>query len=620
MHPMPWFHGATAITPAALVGSVRAITNARVHTMETPTAVTDAIAWDHDTITALGHGDVEAWAALHDVTLEDAGGRVIIPGFVDAHMHFLHVGVKRTRPDLRGAGSRQEALDRVRRWLEAHPGDGAVTAEGWDEADWHGDAPPTRTELDDLTGRPLVLRRICGHVAVANSAALPLVQARWNDDRVDAETGVLLEEPSLYLNEALPADDASLDRAVTAACQVAHAVGVTTIGDYEQLPFRAALLRAARDGRLTVRVQCSTYVQALDAIIAEGFQTGRPLRAATDEEVGRPMALAATPDAPPQAAAAMTGSAAGKDPVEVVPTTTDPAADQQTGGAPGGHAPTAMVIEDPVSMYRDGGLKVFLDGSLGGHTALMLEDYDDKPTKGRANWTDAQLDGIFPKAAAANIQLHTHVIGDGAVEQGLQAYERMVEAAPHLASIEPWSLHLPGRPEQHPRRLAHRFEHYEIVHDDQVARTAKLGVWASSQPNFVGAWSAKGGMYEKRIGGRFALNNRFQTFRKAGIRIAFGSDGMPFGPLYGVRSATEHPVPSERLSPAEAVWHYTHEAAVSMGLPVGRLAPGRPADMLLLNVTELEAPATWIFEEVIGCGETRHRGTKPIISDDDVVL
>lgn len=573
--PVSWHNSHDATDLAAVV---RAIVNARVHTMETPSAVTDGIAWDHDTIVALGRGDVEAWAKLHDAPLEDLGGRVVIPGFVDAHMHFLHVGVKRTRPDLRGAKSRAEALARVKTWLEAHPGDGPVTAEGWDEADWGDDEPPTRAELDAITDRPMVLRRICGHIAVANSAALPGIKARWPDDRVDETTGILLEEPSLYLNEAMPADDETLDRAVEAACRVAHQVGVTALGDYEQLPFRAALLRAARDGRLTVRVQCSTYAQALDAIRLEGFRTGRPLRAAGPDEVGIPMA--GNPD----------------------------------------EAPDAHVIEDPVSMFRDGGLKVFLDGSLGGHTALMLEPYCDKHTHGRANWTDAELDAAFSKAAAADIQIHAHVIGDGAVEQGLQAFERLVADHPEHSHIHPWAPHLPGAPQAKRRPLAHRFEHYEIVHDEQVARTAKLGIWASSQPNFVGAWSAKGGMYEGRIGDRFVLNNRFQTFTKAGLRIAFGSDGMPFGPLYGIRSATQHPVEAERMSAAEAVWHYTHEAAVSMGLPVGRLTPGRPADLLILNVTELTDPETWIFDEVVGAGETHHRGDRPIISDDDVVL
>ncbi len=553
---------------------MRAIVNARVHTMETPEAHTDAIAWDYDTITALGHGDVQEWAKQHGVQVEDLGGRAIIPGFVDAHMHFLHVGIKRTRPDLRGAASKQEALARVGTWLEAHPGTSAVTAEGWDEADWGQDEIPHRTELDALTDRPLVLRRICGHVAVANSAALPLVQTKWDDDRVDPGTGVLLEEPSLYLNEVLPADEATLDRSVVAACEVAHQVGVTTIGDYEQLPLRAALLRAARDGRLTVRVQCSTYAQALDEAMAEGFRTGRPLRAASPEEAGAPMA-----------------------------------------GMPG-----QRVIEDPVSMFHDGGLKVFLDGSLGGHTALMLKPYDDKDTHGRANFTDAELDTIFPKAAGADIQLHTHAIGDGAVEQGLQAYERMVAKEPGLARVHPWVPHRPADPEPPGRPLAHRFEHYEIVQDDQVTRTAALGVWASSQPNFVGEWSAKGGMYEQRIGERYRLNNRFRTFKEAGLRIAFGSDGMPFGPLYGVRAATQHPMEEQRLSTAEAVWHYTHEAAVSMGLPVGRLAPGRPADLLILNVKALEDPDTWVFEEVVGTGETRHRGSSPVLSDDDVDL
>jgi predicted amidohydrolase YtcJ len=151
------------------------------------------------------------------------------------------------------------------------------------------------------------------------------------------------------------------------------------------------------------------------------------------------------------------------------------------------------------------------------------------------------------------------------------------------------------------------------VHDDQVARTVELGIVASSQPNFVGEWSSKGGMYEARLGERYRVNNRFQDFLAAGIALAFGSDGMPFGPLVGLQSAVQHPDPSQRMPARQAVWHYTTAAAWSLHWEdtVGSLRPGMKADLLVLGQTDLDqAPSTWIIEEAIVGGLPAKLGSK----------
>lgn len=522
--------------------SRRALINGSIRPMTTPDATSEAIAWDGDTVVALGDTAVRAWADQHGVPLEDLEGRTVIPGFVDAHTHFLHVEVKHLRPDLRGAKNRSEALDRVAAFLAAHP-DGPVIAEGWDEDGWP-DGPPTIEDADRLApDRPLVLRRICGHKAVANHAALPLIRATWDDDAlVNMETGVLLEQPSLYLNEVLPVPDEQLDQAVQACCRTAHRLGITALGDYEQAPMRDALLRAAAAGTLSVRVACSIYTQQLESAMAEGFRTGR-------------------------------------------------------------HAPGP---DGPSPWMQDAGLKVFLDGSLGGHTAYLREPYCDHGGHGMPNWGDDEVADWFQKAHDADIQIHAHAIGDAAIDQGLDAFADL------KPSDEAQGCAVDGTP------LRHRFEHYEIVHDEQIQRTHELGIVASSQPNFVGVWSSKGGMYEDRLGERFLLNNRFQTFRNAGLRLAFGSDGMPFGPLYGLQAAIDHPVPEERLSPAEAVWHYTKEAAWSLHMDdVGHLSVGAKADVLVLDTHDLDgtAPKTWTILETISGGVSRGGNTEPILHE-----
>lgn len=560
------------------------------------TAQAEAICWKDGALLAVGSNrDVLAVARANGIAPEDGAGLLVLPGFVDAHTHFLHIGVKAGRPALGDCRSKAEALAATTKWLAAHAGGGggAVIAEGWDESDWPDRERPTRAELDALVAaagtpdRPLVLRRVCGHIAVANSAALALVRARWDDDALVAlDTGLLLEAPSLYLNEVLPSSPAQLDAALEAACSASHALGITTVGDYSQAPYREALRRAAAAGRLTVRTSSSIYTQQFEAERAAGFRTGRP----------------------------------------------------HDGPQPPPHHPGSKGA--PVGRWlRDGGLKVFHDGSLGARTAALRAPYRDAPSslaancgadakeadgaakntadgtpvptprrsrhgcvghphpRGTLNWGDGEVERLFAAAHAAGIQLHAHAIGDAAIDQGLEAFEAIAARA---------DLEGPG---WGGNALRHRFEHYELHHDEQVTRTAELGIVASSQPNFVGTWSSAGGMYEERLGEMYRLNNRFRTVKEAAIRLAFGSDGMPPGPLVGLAAAAAHPDPRERLDALEAVWHYTWAAAWSLHWEdaVGSLEPGKRADVVLLEARDLKRPATWRIRETVVDGVTRFK-------------
>jgi len=515
----------------------RALIDAVVLPMDDPGRTGTGVLWEDGKVVLVGDdAQVTAEAEHRGIRPERLGGRLVLPGFVDAHMHFLQVGLKDLRPDLHGATSLDDALARVAAWIEAHPGDGPVTAEGWDESLWGDPRRPHRDDLDRLApDRPVVMRRVCGHVAVANGAALQVIGDRWSEPgQVDAPTGLLLEEPSLYLSEALPPTDAELDAAVDAACRAAHRLGVTSLGDYAQAPHRRALARAAAEGRLTVRVAASLYPQDLEAELERGFRTGRP------------------------------------------------------HGTPQGPSP----------WLRDGGLKVFLDGSIGGRTALLREPYADEPSgRGCRLWSDEALDRLLRRASEAGVQIHAHAIGDGAVDQGLDAFTRL--------AVRRTGLH-GSREETQEDPLRHRFEHFEIVHDGQVQRAARLRLAACVQPNFVGAWSGPGGLYEKRLGSRCSLNNRFVSCLRAGIRLSFGSDGMPFSPLVGLQAALDHPIPSERLGAHEALWLYTRAAAWSLHWEgeIGSLEPGKHADLVVLEADLARPPRTWRILETVQAGST----------------
>jgi predicted amidohydrolase YtcJ len=550
--------------------------------MSTPDAIAEAICWD-DTGTILAVGpriQVESVATSNKISVESMPGTTIIPGFVDAHMHFFHVGVRRLRPDLRGVPSLVEALAMVEKWLRENPGDGPVISEGWDESEWPEARFPSKNEiaaLETTAGRPVVLRRMCGHIAVAGPRALAPIRAHWDDEElVDMETGILFEQPSLYLNEVLPVPVESLQDALQVATDVAHQLGVTCVGEYTQAPFRQALLTAAEAGTLRLRIANHIYVQQLTSEIDAGFRTGRP-RGKTYAGLER---------------------------------------------------------------MRDGGLKVFHDGSFGGRTALLREPYLDDPetdsNRGTAIWTDAEVDQWYQTAHAAGIQVTAHAIGDAAIDQGLDGYERLQQKA-DAGDMPAWSADATavGSPdgnsndagsERESRTsigtniLRHRFEHYELPHDDAIQRTVELGIVACSQPNFIGEWSDKGGMYERRLGPVYKLNNRYRSFLNAGMRLCFGSDGMPFGPLYGIESAMNHPIVEERLDAPTAVWLYTNRAAWACHWDdaIGTLEVGKRADALILDTPDLEAvlPTEWIIAETILDGETVHRSNVAIPHDD----
>jgi hypothetical protein len=105
------------------------------------------------------------------------------------------------------------------------------------------------------------------------------------------------------------------------------------------------------------------------------------------------------------------------------------------------------------------------------------------------------------------------------------------------------------------------------------------------QPNFVRNWGGEGGLYERRLGReRWRRNNPFATLLRAGARIVFSSDGMPAGPLFGIKGATNHAVETERIGAIDACTRYTAAARRLWGAePARGLAVGDPADVVILS-------------------------------------
>ena len=220
------------------------------------------------------------------------------------------------------------------------------------------------------------------------------------------------------------------------------------------------------------------------------------------------------------------------------------------------------------NMIRIGPSKLMMDGSLGARTAALFEPYEDEPdTSGLVLEEPDVLLAKVMKAHNNNLQTATHAIGDLAIEHTLDAIQEALRLNPR-------------------KDHRHRIEHCEITSTQQIERIRNLGVIPDMQPNFIGEWSGPGSMYRQRLGEkRDRMSNQYRAMLDEGIKVAFGSDGMPFNPIYGIWSAVNHPIRQNRITLEEAIMCYTLNAAYSgfWEEVTGSLESGKLADVTVFN-------------------------------------
>lgn len=217
---------------------------------------------------------------------------------------------------------------------------------------------------------------------------------------------------------------------------------------------------------------------------------------------------------------------------------------------------------------------LFVDGSIGSHTACLSAPYADDDTTG-AFYGDP--DGIRSHIAActeAGLQAGFHAIGDEALTRVLSGF---AAAAGDVG-------------DQRLRAARHRIEHAEMLTAEHLTAMAALGIVASVQPAFDAFWGGPDGMYVERLGPeRATAMNPFAAMLQAGITLAFGADSpvTPLDPWGGVRAAVQHRTPVHALSPAAAFAAHTRGGWQAAGDDVtGELVPGAAATFAVW-----EAPA-----------------------------
>lgn len=227
-----------------------------------------------------------------------------------------------------------------------------------------------------------------------------------------------------------------------------------------------------------------------------------------------------------------------------------------------------------VSLVKGEGLNriggcITVDGSLGSHTAALLEPYSDmKSSTGILYLTQKEIDDFVMEAHINNMQIAMHTIGDAAIESLLSAYEKALAKYPK-------------------NNHRHRFEHFSVPTYDQILRAKALDIYISVQPSFV-YYAKQSPMILDRLGNeRCKRAYPFRLILDAGLKVAGGSDSdiTPISPLLGIYSCLSHFNPIQNLSLYEAIKLFTRDAAYFAfeEKDKGTLEIGKQGDVVILK-------------------------------------
>ncbi len=535
------------------------LTNGKVFTADARGTIAQAVAVDNDRIVAVGT-DAEIKARYTGARTVDLKGRLVTPGFNDAHLHFLGGGLSLLRVDLIGAKTLDEAKRRIAAKVKELPPGSWVTGRGWDHTLWGGQWP-TRKDLDEVApSNPVFVQRVDGHVSWANSLALEKAgltrETRAPEggeilhDEKGEPTGILKETAAQLVGRVVPQPTpAELLQALGRALEEARRYGLTSIQDNSG--YRTTLLyrELLKQGKLTVRV--AEWQDFEDSV----------------EELKRQRAEFET-------------------------------------------------FKDDPRRLRLTALKGYVDGTLGSRTAAMLAPFADDPANsGIPRRPPEELTRMIVERDAAGFQIALHAIGDRANRMALDGYaaaftESSKRVQPPDKNSSSSIIHLPS-----PRR--HRVEHAQVVAPSDFARFRDLGVIASMQPSHAISdkrW-AQDRLGEYRVQGAYS----WHMMRSFGVHVPFGTDWPvePINPYLGLYAAVTRqntegdPAggwwPQERLSIEDAIRCYTAESAYASSEEVekGQIATGMLADLVvhsrdLLTIPPPEILQTEVVMTVLG--------------------
>ncbi|NPE27331.1 amidohydrolase [Methanococcoides sp. SA1] len=460
----------------------------------------------------------------------DAENKFLCPGFTDSHLHFLDGGQRLASVELRDAKTPEEFKQRIADYINTiKPGTWVIGGD-WDHTNWGGELPQ-KSWIDDISPEnPVWVSRLDGHMALANSKAMEI--AKVDNDIEDIEGGTFVRDENGKLTGIMK--DNSM-----------YAIESIVPNPDDDMKFRyldAAMKYVNSEGVTSVH-----HMGNWDDL--------RIFELAKEKDLLKVRINAA------------------------VPISTHEKLKERKDTKGWGD-----------EWVKLGGLKGFIDGSLGSHTALMKDGFTDAPKDfGLLVTEEEEMYEMVKAGDEFGGQAVVHAIGDSANNIMLNIYEKVVQ-------------------ENGKRDRRFRIEHAQHLLPEDVTRFGKLGVIASMQPYHCiddGRWA------EALIGKeRMKTTHAYKSLLDTKAILTFGSDWYvaPPTPLEGIYAAVtratmddKNPkgwVPEQKISVEEALIAYTSTPAyVSFEEDIkGTLAPGKLADIVILEKDLFAIPAVDIWD------------------------
>ena len=359
------------------------ITNGKIVTMDVEHPLVDSVAVQHGKIVAVGQSDMILKLQAAETKIIDLTGKLMLPGFNDSHMHLLGYGSNLQKVDLIEAESIEDIISTTSDFINSHQlsKNQWIQGRGWNHHNFPTKQMPNRFDLDQIsTDHPIVLYRVCGHVASLNSKALELMGIIENppnipgghidSDENGQAIGILRENAMQLIHYQIP--EPSKDQIknwIIAAGKKVLEQGITSVqtDDFVVVPERYLEIMNAyeelvEEQLLPVRVYEQSNLPKIEQLreFLKTYQTGK-----------------------------------GND------------------------------------FFKVGPLKLLTDGSLGARTAYLAAPYADDPTtSGIAVFEQEDLDHSVSVAHNHDMQVALHAIGDKAIEMVLNSIEKAINANP----------------------------------------------------------------------------------------------------------------------------------------------------------------------------------------------
>ncbi|HVU18458.1 MAG TPA: amidohydrolase [Candidatus Didemnitutus sp.] len=446
------------------------LVHGQIYTESATMPVAQAVAVAGDRIVFVGSNDEAREHHFEATRTIDLGGRTMVPGLNDAHMHLAGVGFRELEFNLEGTTGIADLQQRLVARVRASPRKGWLRGRGWIETHWAPATFPMAADIDAVVAdRPVALVRADGHALVANAAALKLagIDATTpnptggeilRDPKTGRPTGMLIDNAMTLINRLIPpATEDELAEALVVGARREATLGWTGIQvaghDWEESQL---LRRLVANGRIGLRVY--------DAVSGPGPESATGVRT--------------------------------------------PGTKYEDGTAAARLFEEGAVIDESGGRYTRRAVKMWMDGALGSRGAALLQPYSDYPSTGLLMHREEDLLPFLCEALRRGIQIEIHAIGDRANRQVLDLYEKAFAAVP-----------VSERKVAAPRW---RVEHAQIVAPVDIPRFAKMEVIASMQPSH-----AIGDLYfaPKRLGqDRLAGAYAWQSILQTGAAFCAGSD------------------------------------------------------------------------------------------------